>query len=52
MKKTYVTPEMSVYALSTPRLLSGSNFDYTSTDSSSEDFVNPDGGGISPGEAL
>lgn len=52
MKKTYVTPEMSVYALSTPTLLSGSNFDVETPDSSDDGFVNTGGDGIPPGSAL
>lgn len=53
MRKAYVTPEMSVYAVSRVTLLSGSNFDYETPDSTGDGFVNPPGGeGLPPGEAL
>jgi hypothetical protein len=52
MKKTYVTPEMSVYAVSPVTLLSASNFDVEIPESSDDGFVNTGDGGIPPGEAL
>lgn len=52
MKKTYVTPEMSVYAVSPVTLLSASNFDFETPDSSGDGFVNTGDDGIPPGSAL
>ena len=52
MREKYVTPETSVYALSTQTLLSASDFDFVTPDSSGDGFVNTGDDGIPPGSAM
>lgn len=52
MKKQYLTPQMTAYAVPCMALLSGSNFDWEDPETTGEDFVNPGGGNVDPGNAL
>ena len=51
MKKRYVKPQTTAYAVPRMALLSGSNFDFEMPESSGDGFVNP-GESIDPGDAL